>query len=79
MEIDGSPTVLETTITEVTDEGFSTVSMAEAEGYRDGKYTEERTYTKGIGLTSFSNTPMAPIRTICLFSATAIRWKTISP
>ena len=57
VEIDGNPTVLETTITEVTDEGFSTVSMAEAEGYRDGKYTEERTYTKGIGLTSFSNTP----------------------
>lgn len=30
---------------------------AEADGYRDGKYTEERTYTKSKGITSFSNTP----------------------
>lgn len=57
VEIDGKETVLKTTITEVEENSFTTVSEAEAEGYKDGKYTEERTYTKGTGLTSFSNTP----------------------
>ena len=57
VEIDGAKTTLKTTITEVGEDSFTTVSEAEAEGYKDGKYTEERTYTKGKGLTSFSNTP----------------------
>ena len=57
VEIDGVETTLKTTITKVMDDSFTTVSEAEAEGYKDGKYTEERTYTKGQGLTSFSNTP----------------------
>ncbi|MDD5945182.1 MAG: hypothetical protein PUD43_05650 [Clostridia bacterium] len=56
-ELDGNKVVVKTTITEVTEDSFTTVTEAEAEGYKDGKYTEERTYTKGQGLTSFSNTP----------------------
>ena len=57
VEIDGVKTTLKTTITKVGEDSFTTVSEAEAEGYKNGKYTEERTYTKGQGLTSFSNTP----------------------
>ncbi len=54
---DGKPANAITTVKNVTEDSFTTVTEIEAEGYKDGKYTEERTYTKGSGLTSFSNTP----------------------
>ncbi len=57
IEIDGVKTTLRTTITAVGEDSFTTISHAEAEGYKNGEYTEERTYTKGKGLTSFNNTP----------------------
>lgn len=57
IELDGNKTEAVTEITEVTEDSFKTVTTAEAEGYKDGKYTEERVYTKGVGLASFSNTP----------------------
>ena len=57
VELDGKTVTAVTTITEVDDESFQTVLEAEADGYKDGKYTEQRTYTKLKGLTSFSNTP----------------------
>ena len=47
-----------TTITEVTDDTFTTVTEIEADGYAEGKYREERQYTKGVGLTGFNNTPL---------------------
>ena len=58
VKLDGKTVTAVTTITEVTDDSFKTVLEAEADGYRDGKYTEERTYTKSKGITSFSNTPL---------------------
>ncbi len=57
VELDGVMTEAVTEITQVTEDSFKTVTTAEADGYKDGKYTEERIYTKGVGLTSFSNTP----------------------
>ncbi|MCD8036651.1 MAG: hypothetical protein LUE88_04615 [Clostridiales bacterium] len=55
--LDGNIVTAVTEITEVTDDSFKTVTTAEADSYADGVYTEERTYTKGVGLISFSNTP----------------------
>lgn len=54
---DGEEKTAKTTIKTVDKESFTTVTEIEAKGYKDGKYTEERTYTKGSGLTAFSNTP----------------------
>lgn len=53
----GEQMTAKTTITHMDESSFTTVTEIEADGYKDGKYTEERTYTKGSGLTSFSNTP----------------------
>ena len=55
--IDDKEYVVNTTITQVTDETFRTVTKMEMEGYKDGVYVEERTYVKDIGLTYFSSTP----------------------
>ena len=57
VELDGKELTAKTTITEVTEDSFKTITEVEAEGYKDGKYTEQRTYTKGKGLTGFNNTP----------------------
>ena len=55
--IDDKEYVANTTIKEVTDETFKTVTKIEMEGYKDEVYIEERTYVKDIGLTYFSSTP----------------------
>lgn len=54
---DGEEKTAVTVIDSADDISFTTVTEIEAEGYENGVYTEERTYTKGSGLTSFRNTP----------------------
>lgn len=57
VEIKGQTFVGKTTIISVSDNSFTTRTEIPLEGYKDGVYTEERTYTMGKGITGFNNTP----------------------
>jgi len=57
IEIDGQTYVGKTTIVSVSEDSFTTRTEIPLKGYKNDVYTEERTYTKGKGITGFSNTP----------------------
>lgn len=57
IEIDGQAFVGKTTIVSVSEDSFTTRTEIPLKGYKNGVYTEERTYTKGKGITGFNNTP----------------------
>lgn len=57
IEIDGQTVVGKTTIVSVSEDSFTTRTEISLKGYKNGVYTEERTYTKGKGITGFNNTP----------------------
>lgn len=57
VEVNGETHVGETTIISVSDDSFTTRTEIPLDGYKNGVYAEERTYTKGKGITGFNNTP----------------------
>ena len=57
IEINGETYVGETTIISVSDDSFTTRTEIPLDGYKNGVYAEERTYTKGKAITGFNNTP----------------------
>ncbi len=57
VDIDGQTYVGKTTIVSVSEDSFTTRTEIPLKGYKNDVYTEERTYTKGKGITGFSNTP----------------------
>lgn len=57
VDIDDQTYVGKTTIVSVSDDSFTTRTEIPLKGYKNDVYTEERTYTRGKGITGFNNTP----------------------